>query len=58
MITKPMTYPKRRTGKLMALMITTAWIISCLIILPALFGFTENVTDGKITKRLIIVDFD
>uniref|UniRef100_H2YI98 G-protein coupled receptors family 1 profile domain-containing protein n=1 Tax=Ciona savignyi TaxID=51511 RepID=H2YI98_CIOSA len=47
MITQPMTYPKRRTGKLMLLLIATAWLLSCLVIIPALFGFTKNVKDGK-----------
>uniref|UniRef100_H2YI90 G-protein coupled receptors family 1 profile domain-containing protein n=1 Tax=Ciona savignyi TaxID=51511 RepID=H2YI90_CIOSA len=36
MITQPMTYPKRRTGKLMLLLIATAWLLSCLVIIPAL----------------------
>uniref|UniRef100_H2YI92 G-protein coupled receptors family 1 profile domain-containing protein n=1 Tax=Ciona savignyi TaxID=51511 RepID=H2YI92_CIOSA len=45
MITQPMTYPKRRTGKLMLLLIATAWLLSCLVIIPALFGFTKNVKD-------------
>nr|XP_002123484.1 5-hydroxytryptamine receptor 2A [Ciona intestinalis] len=45
MITQPMTYPKRRTGKLMLLLIATAWVLSCLVIIPALFGFTKNVKD-------------
>uniref|UniRef100_F6USY0 G-protein coupled receptors family 1 profile domain-containing protein n=1 Tax=Ciona intestinalis TaxID=7719 RepID=F6USY0_CIOIN len=42
MITQPMTYPKRRTGKLMLLLIATAWVLSCLVIIPALFGFTKK----------------
>ena len=31
----------------MALAIAIAWTVSALIIIPALFGFTENVKDGK-----------
>nr|XP_039262673.1 uncharacterized protein LOC120338788 [Styela clava] len=45
MVTRPMKYPKKRTAKLMVFMICTAWILACLIIFPALFGFTKNVTD-------------
>ena len=56
MITQPMVYPKRRTGKLMVVLIATAWLLSCLIIIPALFGFTQNVKDGKRDAILILLE--
>jgi len=31
----------------MLVMISTAWVLSALIIIPALFGFTKNVKDGE-----------
>ncbi|CAK8689530.1 unnamed protein product [Clavelina lepadiformis] len=52
MITQPMVYPKRRTGKLMVVLIATAWLLSCLIIIPALFGFTQNVKDEPAWLKL------
>ncbi|XP_041129874.1 5-hydroxytryptamine receptor 7-like [Polyodon spathula] len=43
-ITRPLTYPVRQNGKLMAKMVFIAWLLSTSITLPPLFGWATNVT--------------
>ncbi|KAG9338146.1 hypothetical protein JZ751_027011 [Albula glossodonta] len=43
-ITRPLTYPVRQNGKLMAKMVFTVWLLSASITLPPLFGWATNVT--------------
>ncbi|XP_070612626.1 5-hydroxytryptamine receptor 7-like [Erythrolamprus reginae] len=43
-ITRPLTYPVRQDGKLMAKMVFVVWLLSASITLPPLFGWAENVT--------------
>ncbi|XP_005997495.1 5-hydroxytryptamine receptor 7-like [Latimeria chalumnae] len=43
-ITRPLTYPARQNGKLMAKMVFIVWLLSASITLPPLFGWAKNVT--------------
>ncbi|XP_064190808.1 5-hydroxytryptamine receptor 7-like [Anguilla rostrata] len=43
-IMRPLTYPVRQNGKLMAKMVLTVWLLSASITLPPLFGWATNVT--------------
>ncbi|XP_040191444.1 5-hydroxytryptamine receptor 7 [Rana temporaria] len=43
-ITRPLTYPARQNGKLMAKMVFIVWLLSASITLPPLFGWAQNVT--------------
>ncbi|KAB0382455.1 hypothetical protein FD755_004372 [Muntiacus reevesi] len=54
-ITRPLTYPVRQNGKCMAKMILSVWLLSASITLPPLFGWAQNVNDGKVC--LISQDF-
>ncbi|XP_069467414.1 5-hydroxytryptamine receptor 7 isoform X1 [Ambystoma mexicanum] len=54
-ITRPLTYPVRQNGKCMAKMILCVWLLSASITLPPLFGWAQNVNDGKVC--LISQDF-
>ncbi|XP_036373346.1 5-hydroxytryptamine receptor 7-like [Megalops cyprinoides] len=44
-IMRPLTYPVRQNGKLMAKMVLTVWLLSASITLPPLFGWATNVTE-------------
>ncbi|XP_064630951.1 5-hydroxytryptamine receptor 1A-like [Lineus longissimus] len=46
-ITRPFTYMIKRTPKLMALMITVAWVSSALISIPPLIGWKQEYIDGR-----------
>ncbi|KAK6493678.1 5-hydroxytryptamine receptor 7-like [Huso huso] len=54
-ITRPLTYPVRQNGKLMAKMVFIAWLLSASITLPPLFGWATNVTVERVC--LISQDF-
>ncbi|XP_058507887.1 5-hydroxytryptamine receptor 7-like [Solea solea] len=54
-ITKPLTYPVRQNGGCMARMIVSVWLLSASITLPPLFGWAQNVNDGRVC--LISQDF-
>ncbi|XP_029031025.1 5-hydroxytryptamine receptor 7-like [Betta splendens] len=54
-ITKPLTYPVRQNGCCMAKMIVCVWLLSASITLPPLFGWAQNVNDGRVC--LISQDF-
>uniref|UniRef100_A0AAV2JKR9 5-hydroxytryptamine receptor 7 n=1 Tax=Knipowitschia caucasica TaxID=637954 RepID=A0AAV2JKR9_KNICA len=54
-ITKPLTYPMRQNGCCMAKMILSVWLLSASITLPPLFGWAQNVNDGRVC--LISQDF-
>ncbi|XP_028648559.2 5-hydroxytryptamine receptor 7-like [Erpetoichthys calabaricus] len=46
-ITRPLTYPARQNGQLMAKMILGVWLVSASITLPPFFGWAQNVnTEG------------
>ncbi|XP_036385902.1 5-hydroxytryptamine receptor 7-like [Megalops cyprinoides] len=42
-ITRPLTYPARQSGRLMAKMIAGVWVVSASITLPPFCGWAENV---------------
>ncbi|XP_056147928.1 5-hydroxytryptamine receptor 7-like [Lampris incognitus] len=54
-ITNPLTYPVRQSGCCMAKMILSVWLLSASITLPPLFGWAQNVNDGRVC--LISQDF-
>ncbi|KAG2465641.1 5-hydroxytryptamine receptor 7-like [Polypterus senegalus] len=54
-ITRPLTYPARQNGKLMAKMVFIVWLLSASITLPPLFGWATNVTEQHVC--LISQDF-
>ncbi|XP_056345226.1 5-hydroxytryptamine receptor 7-like isoform X1 [Oenanthe melanoleuca] len=54
-ITRPLTYPVRQNGKLMAKMVFIVWLLSASITLPPLFGWAQNVTVQRVC--LISQDF-
>uniref|UniRef100_A0A6J0VI94 5-hydroxytryptamine receptor 7 n=1 Tax=Pogona vitticeps TaxID=103695 RepID=A0A6J0VI94_9SAUR len=54
-ITRPLTYPVRQDGKLMAKMVFIVWLLSASITLPPLFGWAKNVTEDRVC--LISQDF-
>uniref|UniRef100_A0A4W4H0F5 5-hydroxytryptamine receptor 7 n=1 Tax=Electrophorus electricus TaxID=8005 RepID=A0A4W4H0F5_ELEEL len=54
-ITRPLTYPVRQNGWCMAKMVLSVWLLSASITLPPLFGWAQNVNDGKVC--LISQDF-
>ncbi|XP_036399193.1 5-hydroxytryptamine receptor 7 [Megalops cyprinoides] len=54
-ITKPLTYPVRQSGRCMAKIVLSVWLLSASITLPPLFGWAQNVNDGKVC--LISQDF-
>ncbi|XP_078534838.1 5-hydroxytryptamine receptor 7-like [Lissotriton helveticus] len=54
-ITRPLTYPARQNGKLMAKMVFIVWLLSASITLPPLFGWAQNVTVERVC--LISQDF-
>ncbi|KAL2083347.1 hypothetical protein ACEWY4_021120 [Coilia grayii] len=54
-ITKPLTYPVRQSGRCMAKMIFSVWLLSASITLPPLFGWAQNVNDDRVC--LISQDF-
>ncbi|KAG9343981.1 hypothetical protein JZ751_012457 [Albula glossodonta] len=47
-IMRPLTYPVRQNGKLMAKMVLTVWLLSASITLPPLFGWATNVTVERV----------
>ncbi|XP_060942987.1 5-hydroxytryptamine receptor 7-like [Limanda limanda] len=47
-ITKPLTYPVRQSGGRMARMIVCVWLLSASITLPPLFGWAQNLNDGRV----------
>ncbi|KAL4660984.1 5-hydroxytryptamine receptor 7-like [Arapaima gigas] len=47
-ITRPLTYPVRQNGRLMAKMVFTVWLLSASITLPPLFGWATNVTVDRV----------
>lgn len=47
-ITKPLTYPVRQSGRCMAKMVLSVWLLSASITLPPLFGWAQNVNDGHV----------
>ncbi|KAJ8389533.1 hypothetical protein AAFF_G00119230 [Aldrovandia affinis] len=47
-IMRPLTYPVRQNGKLMAKMVLTVWLLSASITLPPLFGWATNVTAERV----------
>uniref|UniRef100_A0A8C9VV23 5-hydroxytryptamine receptor 7 n=1 Tax=Scleropages formosus TaxID=113540 RepID=A0A8C9VV23_SCLFO len=47
-ITKPLTYPMRQSGRCMAKIIVSVWLLSASITLPPLFGWAQNVNDNKV----------
>ncbi|XP_023686765.1 5-hydroxytryptamine receptor 7 [Paramormyrops kingsleyae] len=47
-ITKPLTYPMRQSGRCMAKIILSVWLLSASITLPPLFGWAQNVNDNKV----------
>ncbi|XP_013927398.1 PREDICTED: 5-hydroxytryptamine receptor 7-like [Thamnophis sirtalis] len=47
-ITRPLTYPVRQDGKLMAKMVFVVWLLSASITLPPLFGWAKNVTVDRV----------
>ncbi|XP_016139653.1 5-hydroxytryptamine receptor 7-like [Sinocyclocheilus grahami] len=46
-ITKPLTYPVRQSGKCMAKIVLSVWLLSASITLPPLFGWAQNVNDDN-----------
>ncbi|XP_076141252.1 5-hydroxytryptamine receptor 7 [Alosa pseudoharengus] len=54
-ITKPLTYPVRQSGRCIAKMIFSVWLLSASITLPPLFGWAQNVNDDRVC--LISQDF-
>ncbi|KAJ7327263.1 hypothetical protein JRQ81_017022 [Phrynocephalus forsythii] len=54
-ITRPLTYPVRQDGKLMAKMVSAVWLLSASITLPPLFGWAKNITEDRVC--LISQDF-
>ncbi|KAM9463222.1 5-hydroxytryptamine receptor 7 [Clarias gariepinus] len=46
-ISKPLTYPVRRSGKCMAKIVLLVWLLSASITLPPLFGWAQNVNDDN-----------
>lgn len=54
-ITNPLTYPVRQSGCCMAKMVLSVWLLSASITLPPLFGWAQNVNDGRVC--LISQDF-
>ncbi|XP_075045631.1 5-hydroxytryptamine receptor 7 [Mixophyes fleayi] len=53
-ITRPLTYPARQNGKLMAKMVFIVWLLSASITLPPLFGWAQNVT----VERMCLISQD
>uniref|UniRef100_A0A671QS63 5-hydroxytryptamine receptor 7 n=1 Tax=Sinocyclocheilus anshuiensis TaxID=1608454 RepID=A0A671QS63_9TELE len=47
-ITKPLTYPVRQSGKCMAKIVLSVWLLSASITLPPLFGWAQNVNDDNV----------
>ncbi|XP_026770715.1 5-hydroxytryptamine receptor 7 [Pangasianodon hypophthalmus] len=47
-ISKPLTYPVRRSGKRMAKIVLFVWLLSASITLPPLFGWAQNVNDDNV----------
>nr|XP_057918750.1 5-hydroxytryptamine receptor 7-like [Doryrhamphus excisus] len=47
-ITKPLTYPVRQNGRCMAKTVAWVWLLSASITLPPLFGWAQNVNDGRV----------
>lgn len=47
-ISKPLTYPVRRSGKCMAKIVLLVWLLSASITLPPLFGWAQNVNDDNL----------
>ncbi|XP_028824513.1 5-hydroxytryptamine receptor 7 [Denticeps clupeoides] len=47
-ITKPLTYPVRQSGRCMAKIILSVWLLSASITLPPLFGWAQNVNDDRV----------
>lgn len=47
-ISKPLTYPVRRSGKCMAKIVLIVWLLSASITLPPLFGWAQNVNDDNV----------
>uniref|UniRef100_H3AGV4 5-hydroxytryptamine receptor 7 n=1 Tax=Latimeria chalumnae TaxID=7897 RepID=H3AGV4_LATCH len=54
-ITRPLTYPARKNGQLMAKMILGVWLVSASITLPPFFGWAQNV--NKVRVCLISQDY-
>ncbi|XP_046888490.1 5-hydroxytryptamine receptor 7-like [Hypomesus transpacificus] len=54
-ITKPLTYPVRQSGRCMAKIVLSVWLLSASITLPPLFGWAQNVNDDRVC--LISQDF-
>uniref|UniRef100_UPI00398E4A86 5-hydroxytryptamine receptor 7-like n=1 Tax=Pristiophorus japonicus TaxID=55135 RepID=UPI00398E4A86 len=54
-ITKPLTYPARQSGCLMAKMVVGVWISSASLTLPPFFGWARNVNGNNVC--LISQDF-
>ncbi|KAG5280887.1 hypothetical protein AALO_G00065120 [Alosa alosa] len=47
-ITRPLTYPARQNGQLMAKMILGVWLVSASITLPPFCGWAKNVHTGGV----------
>lgn len=47
-ISKPLTYPVRRSGKCMAKIVLSVWLFSASITLPPLFGWAQNISDENV----------
>ncbi|XP_023678888.2 5-hydroxytryptamine receptor 7-like [Paramormyrops kingsleyae] len=47
-ITRPLTYPARQNGQLMAKMILFVWLVSASITLPTFCGWAQNVHKGGV----------
>ncbi|XP_077352251.1 5-hydroxytryptamine receptor 7-like [Festucalex cinctus] len=47
-ITRPLTYPMRQDGRRTAKMMVWVWLLSASITLPPLFGWAENINDGRV----------
>ncbi|XP_062399035.1 5-hydroxytryptamine receptor 7 [Sardina pilchardus] len=47
-ITRPLTYPARQNGQLMAKMIFGVWLVSASITLPPFCGWAKNVYEGDV----------
>ncbi|RXM99386.1 5-hydroxytryptamine receptor 7 [Acipenser ruthenus] len=54
-ITRPLTYPARQNGQLMAKMIAGVWLVSASISFPPFFGWAQNINKGGVC--LISQDF-
>ncbi|XP_060103181.1 5-hydroxytryptamine receptor 7-like [Heteronotia binoei] len=52
-ITRPLTYPIRQDGKLMAKMVVVVWLLSASITLPPLFGWAKNTVE-----RVCLISLD